>query len=104
LSYDPDRETYFRNVHQGLGLDRQDGTFLPIKDPYCIISVGGQQQKTQVCKGGGKKPNWTDTFTFNSLDPILRLQVYDHDTIGKDDFIGEGTIDLNQIYKNPMRT
>lgn len=37
------------------------------------------------------------------MDPTMRVQVYDDDTF-KDDFIGEGTLSLNQFYQNPMRT
>lgn len=74
-----------------------------MQDPYCVIQVGGQKQRTRTCQGGGKNPNWSDTFQFNSTDPLLRLQVYDDD-VGKDEFIGEGTLNLNQFYQNPMRT
>lgn len=33
----------------------------------------------------------------------MKVEVYDDD-FGKDDFIGEGTVNLNQLVANPMRT
>jgi Ca2+-dependent lipid-binding protein len=47
---------------------------------------------------------WTDTLQFNSTDSMMRIQVYDEDTFSSDDLIGDGTLNLNQFYQNPMRT
>ena len=33
----------------------------------------------------------------------MTVQVYDDD-FGKDDFVGEGTVSLSQLYSNPNRT
>ncbi len=74
------------------------------QDPYCIIFIGNEKQRSRTCNGGGKTPSWTDTFQFNSTDALLRVQVYDQDTFSRDDFIGEGTLQLNQYYNNPWRT
>jgi hypothetical protein len=46
---------------------------------------------------------WSDTFSFNSNDSLLRVQVWDEDNIS-DDLIGEGTVNLNQLYSMPNRT
>lgn len=34
---------------------------------------------------------------------MMKIAVYDDD-FGKDDFVGEGTYNLNQLYSNPNRT
>lgn len=73
------------------------------QDPYVIIFVGNEKQRSKTCSGGGKKPMWTDTFQFNTNAPVLKVQVWDDDTLS-DDFIGEGTLNLTQFYNNPMRT
>ncbi len=65
--------------------------------------VGNQRQQTKVCNGGGKNPQWSDTFQFNNQDQMLRVQVYDDD-FGKDELLGEGTVNLMQCYQNPNRT
>ena len=31
-------------------------------DPFVEIKVAGQKFKSAVCKNGGKKPEWLDTF------------------------------------------
>lgn len=65
--------------------------------------VGQEKQRTQKHSGGGKKPQWTTTLTFQSTDPIMKISVWDDD-FGKDDLMGEGTVNLNQCYQNPTRT
>lgn len=82
----------------------KDYDFIGKSDPYCIIFVGNQKQRTRTCQGGGKQPYWTDTFSFNPSDQVLRIQVWDDDTFRRDDFIGEGSVSLGQFYANPMRT
>lgn len=75
-----------------------------IQDPYVVLMVGNEKQRTRTCQGGGKRPVWTDTLSFNSTDNMLRIQVYDEDTFSRDDVIGDGTVNLIQCYNNPMRT
>ena len=74
-----------------------------LQDPYCVIFIGQEKQRTKTCKGGGKSPQWSDTLAFNSQDSMLRVTLYDDD-FGKDDLIGEGTLNLNQLYSMPNRT
>ena len=68
-----------------------------------MVIVGQEKQRTQKHSGGGKSPQWTTTLQFNSHDSMCRVQVFDDD-LGKDDLMGEGTINLNQCYQNPNRT
>lgn len=56
-------------------------------DPYCVIIIGSQKQRTKAHSGGGKQPQWQDTLQFQTQDSLMRVQVYDDDW-GKDDLLG----------------
>jgi hypothetical protein len=49
------------------------------------------EQQTKICKNGAKNPKWTDSLTFSTCDPNLKVEVWDCDTVGKDCLIGSGT-------------
>lgn len=68
-----------------------------------ICMIGNEKKRTQTHSGGGKKPQWTDTLVFNSKEQMMKVTVYDDD-FGKDDLVGEATVNLNQLYNNPNRT
>eukprot|EP01004_Peranema_trichophorum_P009425 NODE_816_length_2335_cov_54.783454_g640_i1.p1 GENE.NODE_816_length_2335_cov_54.783454_g640_i1~~NODE_816_length_2335_cov_54.783454_g640_i1.p1 ORF type:complete len:449 (+),score=100.78 NODE_816_length_2335_cov_54.783454_g640_i1:811-2157(+) len=76
----------------------KDGDFITKCDPYCQISFNGQNQKTKTHKSAGKTAKWNQTLTFSNvpLNGLLRLDVMDEDTIGRDDVLGQGSIDLAQ--------
>ena len=65
--------------------------------------IGQEKQRSEKHSGGGKNPRWNATLQFQSTDSLMRIQVFDDD-IGKDDLMGEGTLNLNQCYQNPNRT
>ena len=74
--------------------------FLRKQDPYIKAQLGAQHFQTSVSKKGGKTPAWTDAFTFNiNNDQTLVLHMFDKDKLSKDDFIGECTIPLNEVYQ-----
>ena len=74
----------------------RDTDFLGKMDPYCIVYVGAQQQRTQVLQDRGRNPRWNDTLVFNAPPhEQIRVRIYDHDT-GVDDFIGEAVIPVSQ--------
>jgi Ca2+-dependent lipid-binding protein len=51
--------------------------------------------RTAVCQNGGKTPRWGETFRLaNSGDQNLRVEVWDYDTIGNDDLIGAGAVNI----------
>ena len=78
-------------------------TFEIKQDPYVVCTIGQERKRTKTHNGGGKKPQWTDTLVFNTTGQMMKIAVYDDD-FGKDDFVGEGTYNLNQLYSNPNRT
>ncbi len=76
--------------------------FILFKDPYCIITIGGQKFQTKPDSGAGKKPKWVEYFTFQGNANELQIQVYDED-VGKDDFIGEATVKLDKWMTAPNK-
>merc|ERR1712041_2847 len=70
-------------------------------DPYVVVSYGKQMDKSNVVKGN-LNPEWNLQTTFNitagSPNEIL-LEVYDKDTITKDDFMGRATVPVSEIPK-----
>ena len=62
--------------------------------------MGNQKFQTKPHSGGGKAPKWNESFKFETNGAELKVQAYDDD-IGKDDFYGEGTLDLSKWLANP---
>lgn len=85
------------------GMLTKDTDLFGKMDPYVVCKIGNEQKRTKTHKGGGKKPQWMDTLTFMSKGTVMTVAAYDDD-FGKDDFIGEGSLNLNQFYSNPSRT
>ena len=67
-------------------------------DPYVVVVFGSQSQKSSVCSNGGKTPSWKDTFTFQrTKEELIVFQVWDHDTISKNDMAGEGVLAFSRV-------
>ena len=74
-------------------------------DPYLVLYYGGDRKQSTVREEGGRNPRWGDTFNFNRTgDTVLRVQVWDKDTISADDLIGEGQANIGQILNGPPGT
>ena len=58
-------------------------------DPYCVIKFGNQQVKTNYVRQE-LNPVWNEVFALEveTGSEILRVEVYDRDEIGSDDFEG----------------
>ena len=66
-------------------------------DPYCVVTLGGQQQRTRTCIGAGKFPNWNESMVFTrTVEDTLVVAVFDSD-IGKDDLVGEAVFPLARM-------
>jgi len=75
-----------------------DSDFLTKMDPYCTVHIGNQKVKGQVCKSGGKHPQWKDTMTIlRGSEPTMIIELKDKDTFTKDDLIGVCQVDLNPL-------
>jgi len=67
-------------------------------DPYMIVKVGNQAQKTSICKNAGKFPAWSDTMTFRKgNEDLINVEIWDDDDASKDDLIGQGSIAFSTI-------
>lgn len=66
-------------------------------DPYCIVTLGSQRQRTRTCNSAGKFPNWNESLVFSrTVEDILLIAVMDDD-IGRDDLVGETTFPLARM-------
>lgn len=71
----------------------KDGDWFGRQDPYCKIRCGGQQMRTRTAVDGGRNPVWNETFSFNIINEnALQVEVYDEDTLSRDDFLGSCSI------------
>eukprot|EP01111_Echinosteliopsis_oligospora_P014654 TRINITY_DN5561_c0_g1_i1.p1 TRINITY_DN5561_c0_g1~~TRINITY_DN5561_c0_g1_i1.p1 ORF type:complete len:1451 (+),score=491.58 TRINITY_DN5561_c0_g1_i1:45-4355(+) len=69
-----------------MGLDYTTGK----SDPYCVVKVGKHEHKTKVVKNTCE-PVWDVEYTIPIISvksEILEVTVFDHDLIGRDDFLG----------------
>ena len=60
-------------------------------DGYCKIQFGKQKAQTRIIDNS-LSPKWRQQFSFDILDfqqDFLFIQLYDHDSVGKDDFISD---------------
>lgn len=67
-------------------------------DPYCIVEMGNQTQKT-LSKPKTLNPVWNETFKFNvkSLKEKIKITVFDSDLVGDDDVEGVVVIPLEEL-------
>eukprot|EP00873_Tetraselmis_striata_P017521 jgi/Tetstr1/437785/TSEL_026439.t1 len=67
-------------------------------DPYTVLKVDGERRVSST-KHRSLNPTWNEMFTFPDTagDSILRLRVYDKDTLSKD-FLGEGSQAQGVLY------
>ena len=60
-------------------------------DGYCKIQFGKQKAQTRIIDNS-LTPKWRQQFSFEILDfqeDFLFIQLYDHDSVGKDDLISD---------------
>jgi len=70
-------------------------------DPYCIIKYGKQKTQTRIIDNT-LTPRWRQEFSFDVIDPTndtLFIQLYDHDTIGKDEIIAD--LNIYSMFSKP---
>jgi hypothetical protein len=84
------------NIVNGEKLKAMDSNGL--SDPYCVICLNSQKCKTKI-KKKTLNPVFNETFTFNNVreSDTLTIEVYDQDIMGKDDIIGNYSINLSQV-------
>ncbi|OMJ87105.1 hypothetical protein SteCoe_11255 [Stentor coeruleus] len=80
----------------------RDTDFLSKMDPYCIITLGSQKQKTRIASGAGKMPSWQDQFVFKkTYEDTISVAVWDYDSNSRDDLVGEAVVPIGRILSTP---
>lgn len=63
------------------------------KDPYCMVKMGNQSQRTTPDWHGGSHPKWNQTFVFTrTYEDHLKFIVYDREAVVSDDHVGQGEL------------
>lgn len=81
----------------GNNLKRKD--ILSKSDPFCELSVAGQQQRSRTIHNN-QNPFWGDVFSFSVANPLsesLIIHVYDKDFLSRNDSLGYCIIPLNTL-------
>ncbi|KAK1378026.1 elicitor-responsive protein 1 [Heracleum sosnowskyi] len=87
------------------GLKNTDFIFGGKIDPYVVIRYKNQEHRSTVAKGQGSTPVWNEKFTFRVQYPgpddehKLLLSIMDKDTLSADDFLGQSTIYLKDLFE-----
>ncbi|KAM0884261.1 hypothetical protein ACQ4PT_031119 [Festuca glaucescens] len=73
------------------GLENTD--YLCNMDPYAVLRVTSQEQKSSVAEGKGSDPEWNETFVFTASENATELiiKLLDKDNGTNDDSVGEGS-------------
>lgn len=74
------------------------------QDPYVKFRLQGKlhthELRTRTDKDGGTSPKWDQSFALELVDQyVLEMEVYDEDTMDKDDLIGKANIPLLPVFK-----
>jgi len=88
----------YLTVMSGRNLRKADFLGLGRSDPYCVVHWRGTNYKTAYVSGTSD-PVWTERFELHQVGPNddVQISVYDHDTIGRDDFLGSVTIPYREL-------
>ena len=69
-------------------------------DPYCVLTVGLQTRKSTI-KKSSLNPLYNEEFAFSwDGKDELKIEIFDHDDLSKDDHMGVISLDLDFLKKN----
>mmetsp|Transcript_24934 Transcript_24934/g.69534 ORF Transcript_24934/g.69534 Transcript_24934/m.69534 type:complete len:142 (-) Transcript_24934:480-905(-) len=70
------------------------------QDPYAVVTIGATKHKTKVHKNGGENAVWNDHFQFQLVgnESEISIEVFNKNSMGKDDLIGKGRHILNTVF------
>jgi len=74
-------------------------------DPYAVVVVpGGRKYKSRVQKATLNPVwNYNVTLSFIKPDSKLKIEVYDKDAVGKDDYLGEVEVVFKEVADGKLR-
>eukprot|EP01104_Vermistella_antarctica_P009752 TRINITY_DN2532_c0_g3_i1.p1 TRINITY_DN2532_c0_g3~~TRINITY_DN2532_c0_g3_i1.p1 ORF type:complete len:511 (-),score=135.90 TRINITY_DN2532_c0_g3_i1:75-1607(-) len=74
-----------------------------LSDPYCVVSLGATKNKTNP-QNKTLYPRWNEKFLFviPPENQKLSVVVWDKDKLSSDDFMGEVSIDLSVLDRDPV--
>ena len=79
---------------------KRDTEVIGKMDPYCKFTCGPNKQCSGIHTNGGKFPQWKDKLLFRLRDEKqMNVEVWDSDTMSKDDLVGSATIFLDEACK-----
>ncbi|KAL7611853.1 hypothetical protein Lser_V15G08821 [Lactuca serriola] len=96
------------NLVDAHGLKKSD--FLNNIDPYVLVQYRNQEHKSLIAKGSGSNPKWNQKFTFRveypgaDDQPKLLLKIMDHDTFSSDDYLGQTTVYLKELFESGVES
>jgi hypothetical protein len=70
------------------------------QDPYCVLRVGEQRDRTKTCTNGGTRPRWNERFNFSLAghESALDLEVWNANTMTSDAYIGAALVSLGDVF------
>ncbi|XP_076881097.1 elicitor-responsive protein 3-like [Bidens hawaiensis] len=77
----------------------KDTEWIARQDPYVCLEYGSSRNRTRVCTDGGKNPTFQEKFMYNVVEGLreLNINVWNSNTISRDDFIGSGKVHLGKV-------
>ena len=65
-------------------------------DPYCVMKIGSEEQKTKFQAVGGKNPVWNEEFVYNVYDENTEIEItiFDKETVGPDRFMAHCKVSI----------
>lgn len=82
------------------GHDLKDVEVFGRSDPYAVLSIAEQKQRSKTIHDGGKSPVWNESFLFEIPDGPheLEIAVFDQEKHGGDEAMGTVTIPLGKVF------
>ncbi|KAL1215786.1 Elicitor-responsive protein 1 [Cardamine amara subsp. amara] len=76
----------------------KDTEWFSRQDPYVVLEYSGTRHRTRTCTDGGKNAVFQEKFMFTLLEGLreVKVSVWNSNTLSTDDFIGNGTIQLQK--------
>lgn len=86
------------NVLDGTRL--KDTQMFGRQDPYCVLRVGEQRDRTKTCANGGTRPRWNERFNFSLAghESALDLEVWNANKLTSDAYIGAALVSLGDVF------